>query len=231
MEPTDEGGSALPGARRALAVLALPAVLLSVLIFGYIGSQGDAVDESSLRAALPYLIAVNHTVVLLVLVWLLRSEGRGLAAIGWRLAPEQRLWRELIWGLALALAVYLLKELVFDSIRAVMAGNRPTFTSLFRFVVNPGELPLLLVGTTFIVVEESVYRGYGLKPLIRRFGTAGGLLVMGVLFGLLHWGNGGLAILFTGTIGVVFGVFYLWRKTLPALLVAHAVYNALVILT
>lgn len=37
--------------------------------------------------------------------------------------------------------------------------------------------------------------------------TVGGLLIMGILFGLLHWGNGGLAILFTAAIGVIFGGF------------------------
>lgn len=231
MRDSVESAATGPGVRRAVGMLALPAVLLTVLIVGYVGWHGGAVEESSLRAALPYMIAANHAVVFLVLLWALRREGRGLADIGWRLGSGQSLWREVLWGLALALAVYLVKELAFDSVRAGLAGNRPTFTSLFRFGWTPSELPLLAVATTFIVVEESVYRGYGLEPLVRRLGTGGGLVLMGVLFGLLHWGNGGLAIVFTGTIGVIFGAFYLWRRTLPAVVVGHAVYNALVILT
>lgn len=228
---SDPAGGRGPGVGRAVGVLALPAVLLTVLIAGYVGSQGGAVDESSLWAAVPYLIAGNHTVVFVFLLWLLQREGRTLSGIGWRLDAGQSLWREALWGLGLALAMYVLKEVGFDSIGALLAGNRPTFTSFFRFGWNPSELPLLVVATTFIAVEESVYRGYGLEPLVGRFGTAGGLLVMGVLFGLLHWGNGGLAVLFTGAIGVVFGGFYLWRGTLPAVVVAHAAYNAMVILT
>lgn len=231
MERRGGGTGAGPTVRRALAVLALPAVLLTVLIVGYVGSQGGAVQESSLRAVLPYLIAANHTVVFGVLLWLLRREGRTLADIGWRVGRDRSLGRELALGVALALAFYLVKELGFDSIRALVAGNRPTFTSLFRFGWDPSELPLLVVATTFIAVEESVYRGYGLRPLVDRWGTAAGLLVMGVLFGLLHWGNGGLAILFTGTIGVAMGGVYLWRGTLVAVVVAHALYNALVLLT
>lgn len=219
-----------PGVRRALMVLALPAVLLTVLLVGYVGAHGGQMEESQLRTALPYIIAVNHTVVFGVLVWLLRREGRTLADLGWT-AAGRPLGRELLLGVALALALYLLKELAFDSIRMLAEGARPTFTSLFRFSWDASEAPLLVVGTTFIAVEESVYRGYGLRPLVRRWGAAPALLAMGVLFGGLHWGNGGLAILFTGIIGVLLGMVFLWRRTLVAVVVAHALYNALILLT
>lgn len=227
---TDEAGGG-PTARRAAGMLALPAVLLTVLIVGYVGSQGGAVEESSLRAVLPYLIAVNHAAVFGVLLWVLNREGRTLADIGWRLETGRSLWGEVALGALVALVLYLVKELAFDSIRMVLEGARPTFTSLFRFGWDPSELPLLVVATTFIAVEESVYRGYGLRPLADRFGTAGGLAAMGVLFGLLHWGNGGLAIVFTGLIGVALGGVFLWRRTLTAVVVAHALYNAMVVLT
>lgn len=220
-----------PGTLRAVAMLALPAVVLTVLIFAYVIMHGGAVDETELRGVLPLLIAVSHATVLGALLWTLHRERRRLADIGWRLSLGQSLWREVLIGLALALALYLMKELVFDSVRAMLAGNRPTFTSLFRFRWNADEVPLLAVATTFILVEESVYRGYGLAPLVERLGSVGGLLVMSVFFGLLHWGNGGLAVVFTGIIGLIYGALFLWRRTLPAVIVAHAAYNAIVILT
>lgn len=225
-----------PGTLRAIGVLALPAILLTIIIVTWVGAGGGDAAESGIETALPYLIAVNHAVVFAVLLWLLRREGRSLADIGWRAVPEgsrpsRTVRGELAWGVALGLSLYLAKELGFDSIRALVEGSRPTFTTLFNLRWNPSELPLLVVATTFIAVEESVYRGYGLRPLVDRFGAPGGLAVMGLLFGLLHWGNGGLAIVFTGLIGVAFGVVFLWRRTLAAVLVAHALYNAMVILT
>lgn len=227
----DEAGPGRqPGVGRALAMLAFPAVLLTLLIIGYVVVSGGEVSEPALQRAVPYLIAANHTVVFCVLLWVLHREGRTMSDIGWRLGGRS-IGGELVLGVASGVAMYLVKELAFDSIRMLVEGARPTFTSLFRFSYDPAELPLLVVATTFIAVEESVYRGYGLGPLVRRFGVAGGLLLMGALFGLLHWGNGGLAVLFTGTIGVGLGGMYLWRGTLTAVLVAHAAYNALVILT
>jgi membrane protease YdiL (CAAX protease family) len=212
-------------------MLALPALLLTFLIVGYVVSRGGEVVEAELRAVLPVLIAANHTVVFAVLLLVLRREGRTLGDIGWRVSSGRGLVRELAVGVAFGLAFYLLKELGFDSIRALAAGAEPTFTTLFRFRPSLTELPLLLVATTFIAVEESVYRGYGLPPLRSRWGVVVALAVMGVLFGLLHWGNGGLAIVFTGTLGVLYGVLFLWRGTLVAPVAGHALYNALVILT
>lgn len=220
-----------PGVRRAVAMMLLPALLLTVLIVGYVASRGGVATEEQVRSVLPYMIALNHTVVFVVLLVLLKREGRSLESIGWRGGAGPAWVREVGVGLSFGLAFYLLKELGFDSIEALAAGSRPTFTSLFRFRLDTSDVPLLAVATTFIAVEESVYRGYGLPPLVRRWGAPAGLLVMGLLFGLLHWGNGVPAILFTGTLGVLFGALFLWRGTLIAPVVAHALYNAMVILT
>lgn len=224
-----------PGPGRAVAVMLLPAALLTVLIVGFVAARGGVAEEAEVRAALPYMIALNHALVFGALLLVLRGEGRSLVDIGWRIPAgtgrAHLVLRELLVGLVVALALYLFKEIALDPVRQLLAGERPTFTSLFRFRYVASELPLLVVSTTFIVVEESVYRGYGLQALERSWGRARALLAMGVLFGLLHWGNGGLAILFTGIVGVGFGVLYLWRRTLLPVVVAHAAYNAMVVLT
>lgn len=234
-DPAEHGASAAatePSARRALAVMTFPGLLLTVLIFGYVVARGGAATESQLRAALPYLIAVNHTLVLGVLLVVLAREGRGLRDIGWILDRfAGRVALALAVGVAAGLGLYLFKELAFDSIRALLAGNRPTFTSLFRFRWDGSELPMMLVATTLVAVEESVYRGYGLAALARRWGVGWAAAAMAVLFGLLHWGNGLLAIVFTGTMGLAFAGLFLWRRSLLVPFVAHAVYNALVLLT
>ncbi|MDX1579157.1 MAG: hypothetical protein R3266_11770 [Gemmatimonadota bacterium] len=59
-----------------------------------------------------------------------------------------------------ALGLYLFEELVIDSVRMLLAGHAPTYTSLFRFRPQGRELPLAFVATLLVFVEESVYRGY-----------------------------------------------------------------------
>lgn len=221
----------LPSTRRAVLLMLVPTALLTVLVVGYVLSHGGAVEEAELRRVLPALIATGHSIALGLLLLVLRSEGRSPLDAGWRLPEGARVGRELVIGLAAALALYLFKELALDSIRALVAGRAPTFTTLFQFRAPVGEWALLAVASTFVVVEEAVYRGYGLPPLVSRWGVVPGLLVMGVLFGVLHWGNGFLAILFTGTIGVAFGALFLWRRSLVPVAVAHVGYNALVILS
>lgn len=214
-------------------MMALPALLLTLLIVAYVVAQGGQVQESRLRAVLPALILANHITVFAVLLAVLRREGRTLRDIGWRTdGTGWRGWgRALLLGLLAGLALYLFKELVLDSVRALLGGRPPTFTTLFRFGFRAEELPLLAVGTTLVAVEESVYRGYGLAALDARWGRGRALLAMAVLFGLLHWGNGVLAVAFTGVLGLGFAALYLWRRDLVVPFVAHALYNAMVILT
>jgi len=229
---TDRATSLDPSWRRPILMMALPAVLLTVQIVGYVVAQGGAVEEAAMRAVLPFLIAANHVVVFVALLWVLKREGRTLGDVGWR---RDRVGGSVLGavslGLGAALALYLFKELVLDAVQPLLEGRRPTFTSLFRFRYQSAELPLLAVATTLVAVEESVYRGYGLAALDRRWGRGWALLAMSLLFGLLHWGNGGMAILFTGVIGLAFGGLFLWRRSLLVPFVAHAAYNAMVILT
>lgn len=221
-----------PSPRRALGMMLLPAVLLALIVTGYVVTRGGAVSEDRLRAALPYLIALNHALVLGVLLYALRREGRRLSDLGWRVpAGLAALTREIGTGIGAGVLLYLFKELVFDSVQALVAGNQPTFTTLFNLRLGPAEVPLLVVATTFVFVEESVYRGYGLGALLARWGRAAALVAMAGLFGLLHWGNGPVAVVYTAVIGLAIGGLFLWRRSLWTTTLAHALYNALVILT
>jgi membrane protease YdiL (CAAX protease family) len=222
----------IPTARRALAVMALPALLLTLLLIGFAMLHGGRIPEEQVRRALPLLIAFNHLVVLTALARIVRLERRSMEDIGWTVdRVRDSIIVAVFTGLAAGLALYLFKEVVLDSVQALLAGNRPTFTSLFRFRPPSEGTAMLVIATTVVMVEESVYRGYGLDALDRRWPRGYALAAMALLFGLLHWGNGALAIVFTGVLGLGFGGLFLWRRSLFIPFIAHASYNALVILT
>lgn len=217
-------------------MLLLPPVALGALTFGYAVLAGispaDPGAEASIRTALPGILAVNHLALFGLLVFLLRRRGGTLRDIGWSVrAVDSTVAREAGIGLACALGLYLFKELAVDPVDQILAGQRPTFTSLFDF--RPGSLDVALAAaaTCLVFVEESIYRGYALPFVEERGGTARAVLVTSVAFGFLHWGNGPVAVLVTGILGVLIAGVFLWRRNLVATTVAHACYNLAVLLT
>ena len=217
-------------------LLFLAPVLLTVLILSYVTARGldpaDPIAERVVRGALPYLIAANHLTVFGLLLLALRRSGETLPDIGWSVrAVESTVGRELAVGVLCALGLYLFKELVIDSVRRLLSGHTPTYTSLFRFRLSGLEVPFAVTATLLVFVEESVYRGYVLPWLEERRGVGWAVGITSAAFGLLHWGNGPDAVVATAVLGALLAGVYLWRRNLVAGTVAHALYNLAVLLT
>lgn len=218
-------------------MLLLPPASLGTLIFSYLAARGlmpptDPGSEAAVRAALPALIAANHLALFALLVWLLRRNGETLHDIGWSLAARRRtLVSELAVGLICGVGLYVLKEVAVDPLRQLLAGQRPTFTTLFNFRPSELDVALAAVATGLVFVEESIYRGYALTFLAGRRDTLSAVLITSLAFGLLHWGNGLDAIAFTSVWGLLLAGIFLWRRNLVAGTAAHALYNLLVLLT
>lgn len=217
-------------------LLIAPPLLLGVLLFTYAGlsgaaSAGGEAMETAMRRALPYIILVNHTALFGLLLYLLRQSGHRLRDIGWRIPDQSSLAREIAFGLAIGVGLYLFKEFAIDSVDALLSDRTPTFYSFFNFGLDQSEIPMLIAATTLVFVEESIYRGIAIPPLRTRYGLTGALAISSVLFGFLHWGNGLFAIAVTSVSGVFLGGVFLWRRNLIVGTVAHALYNLLVLLT
>jgi membrane protease YdiL (CAAX protease family) len=217
-------------------MLLLPPVTLAVLIFGFVALAGlsptDPRTEATVRSALGPILIVNHLGLFALLLYLLRRNGEDLADIGWSAkAVDSTVLREIGIGLVCGVGLYLFKELAVDSVRALAAGNTPTFTSLFRFDPGSLEVGLTLAATTVVFVEESIYRGYALPFFEKRWGTLAAVLVTALAFGPLHWGNGMAGMLNATVYGVLLAGIFVWRRNLVAGTAAHALYNFLVLLT
>lgn len=214
----------------------LPPVTLGAVILAYAGWTGislaDPGAESSVRAALPGILAVNHLGLFGLLLLLLRRGGDSPADLGWSLRRTgSTVVREAAVGLACALGLYLFKELAIDPARQLLAGQAPTFTSLFAFRPGSLEVGMAAAATGLVFVEESIYRGFALPYFEDGRGTVPAVIVTSAAFGLLHWGNGPAAILVTSILGALLAAIFVWRRNLVAGTVAHALYNLAVLLT
>lgn len=223
-----------PSHRRALALLLLPAVLLAVLVFGValavaIGTGGgSAAVQARLPRWIPWILAVNHTLVFAILLRALRGEGRSLADLGWTRLPGRRMALEVGVGILLGFVLYGVETWAIDPVGRWVKGTAAD--------VGPGGVDVsgaalvwLVVALVFPFVEESVYRGWGIGVYGKRIGSIGAFAVSTILFGLLHWGQGTWGMIDTALLGVPLGLAFLWRRSLWAPTIGHMAYNAIVI--
>jgi uncharacterized protein len=109
---------------------------------------------------------------------------------------------------------------------------------LMNFVLGPSHIESLgflnprgVVEVTLWVVmsmtagfcEELVYRGYLQRQSLALTGSVAiALLAQGVLFGVAHWYQGVKMVIVITVLGILFGVFAYWRKSLRPVMIAHA---------
>lgn len=236
-DPAIPSTEQIPTAHWVVAFLLLPTLLLTLLAFAAafaIGAAGGGREAVAARlpAWIPWIIAVNHSIVFAALVWQIRREGRGLASIGWKVPGAKRLAGEVALGLVLAGLAFLLDDVLFDAIEDVFEslvgteGGGGNIDSSLRAV----PWAWLAVAIVFPWVEESLFRGWAISRLRARWSLALAVAIPTLLFGPLHWGQGTWAIVDATLLGFVFAFIYLWRGSLWAAAVAHSGFNAIAIL-
>lgn len=226
-----------PRPRSVVLFLLFPTLLLAVLVFGTafgiaLGTGGgrEAV-QTRLPDLIPWILAVNHTLVFLALLWQLRREGRGLASVGWELPRPRRLAGEILLGALLAIALYGFDDTILDAVEGIWESAGAPGDGVPSSTLRSVPWAWLFVAAVFPWVEESVYRGWAISRLRIRWPLWAAVLVPTLLFGPLHWGQGLWGMAISIVLGFVLAAIYLWRGNLWAATVAHSGFNAIVILT
>ena len=215
-------------------VLALIEVILcsgfptQLLIVGMLTALGMPAQTSEGGISPHFLFAVSlldATLVIGLIGTLLRSHQESVRDV---LIGRGRVLREVMVGFALI-------PLVFMVVVAILALVLTFAPHLHNVIKNPleGMLQTRLDAAIFAVVvmvaggvREEVQRGF----IVHRFegflgGGLFGVLLYGVLFGLGHFEQGWDASLATGSLGVLWGLVYLRRRSIIAPLVSHAGFN------
>ncbi len=156
------------------------------------------------------------SLVALILFFLWRN-GERVVSLGWR--PE---WKDVGVGAVLFVPFFLFSEW-FSRMLESVGFSAP---SALPISVTPhGSSQLVLACFLVLVVavaEETIFRGY----LILRFQAISNSPVIAVVasafvFSLGHGYEGSAGVLTVGVMGLLFGLVYLWRRSLVAPMTMH----------
>ncbi|HEX3673276.1 MAG TPA: CPBP family intramembrane glutamic endopeptidase [Rhizomicrobium sp.] len=200
----------------AFIALAMPAMSLMA------GRQLSREAQSSLIPRYWFTLArglLAAGVLLFAWYWL----GRPFAALG--LDVPVNLRGQI--GFAFVAAAAVLLGFNLWRIRKISGARLDNATvSLGRLKIVPrtkAELAVfLLVAINAGFWEELLYRGFLLWLLIPAAGVAGAIAISSILFGLGHVYQGWRGVLATGSVGLVFALFYAFTRSLWWVMAAHA---------
>lgn len=163
------------------------------------------------------------------IVWfVLRVERLPLQSIGVRRPSLPTV----VWAVVVAVvALYVLP--IVTSPLANALGDEGLETGVQRLVALPAWFRVVLA-VTGAAVEETLYRGYAVERLATITGRPwlGGAVAC-VAFALAHipWWGVGFALGADLPFGILMTAFYLWKRNLPANILAHAIALLVGILT
>lgn len=179
-------------------------------------TPGEGVGPTITRLAV--LVGIGAA----MLLWVRFAERLPLSSIGLKRPTVA----SLVWGLVAGVALIASFMLCYALI-LLLLGLRPDYGGGGSILANPLWLQLSIFAVAAFW-EEIVYRGY----LIERVETLSGSKWLGfavsvVAFTAAHagsWAPSQLIVVFAGAL--VMGLFYLWKRDLILLMIAHFVADA-----
>lgn len=160
---------------RVVAALVVPSILI-LLVFNIAGifiglrtgAQPQAIQDG-IRRNYPYILMANHTLLFLLLLRFMKQDRLSFADIGWKLdGGPRRFPLEVLIGVLAGGALYLVDRHVLAKAVNVLwsllgGSSEPVSTDVTQ---GSSRFAWVIVATLFPgVVEESVFRGYGLTQL------------------------------------------------------------------
>jgi membrane protease YdiL (CAAX protease family) len=191
--------------------LILPSMALSFL----------AVKQGSLNfAVVAYATILRDLGLISLIFFFLWRNGEPVSQIGWAFKNG---WKDIFLGIGLYIPFFFGANLLESALRA--AGFSVPSTPLPSTIAAEGITAFVLASALVVVValaEEIIFRGYLILRLRAVTGSLpAALLLSAAVFSLGHGYEGSAGVITVGMMGLVFGLIYVWRKTLVAPIVMH----------
>ncbi len=177
---------------------------------------------------MPFIAILISVAIILILLGLLRWQGLGPGALG---LSTDRLSKEVLVGLGfsvLYIAVFMVNNTLWGSPPEVswLITLMRNFSGGYALEIGHWAGELFVKALVVGIYEELVFRGWVLTFLLTRWGVGQkALAVSALFFGLTHIHMGWWALLVTTMFGYVFGLLYLWRKSLVVPIILHILWN------
>jgi membrane protease YdiL (CAAX protease family) len=155
-----------------------------------------------------------------LIFYFLWRNGEPIRHLGW---TSKNVWKDIGIGIGLFFPFYFGTSLLEEGLQSV--GFSAPATPLPSYLTAediPQILLAFLLVSVVAVAEEIIFRGY----LILRFktlskSTVAAVVLAAFIFSLGHGYEGSAGVITVGVIGALFGIIYLWRRSLVPTLVMH----------
>jgi membrane protease YdiL (CAAX protease family) len=205
-------------------------ILLQMLL---VQAGWDPTTESG-GFSLPFVLAMSladAALLIVLMVVLTRAHGESVSGL-W--LGERPVVRETLLGIALVPVVFLVVVVLLNLTRVLAPSLHNVQLNPLEDLARGGPANAAAFGVVAIVaggVREELQRAF----LLRRFeqhlgGTAVGVMVLSVAFGLGHAVQGWDEAVTTGSLGALWAIVYLRRRSSIAPVVSHAGFNSLEVL-
>jgi membrane protease YdiL (CAAX protease family) len=214
----ESGGEVRSRRENALEVAAFLFLIGPSLVYSFLPSSDTGSAPLFSFTAIATILRDLSLVTLIL--FFLRCNREAVLRIGWTL---RHAWRDFFLGVVLFVPLffgagwldYFLNSIGFTSPPQSSPSLTPTLD------IMDLVLAILLV-IVVAIAEETIFRGYLINRLSSVFGsTAVGLILASVIFSIGHGYEGTAGVVTVGVMGLVFGLVYLWRKSLVASMTMH----------
>lgn len=210
-----------------VVVVALAGPILTPVVFWLAGIPPERLLSSVRYVA--SLMLTEASITLPIIYILLRLRGQTLRSIGWWRGSFRR---ESVIGLAFLPVLFGSTIAISQFFQHVMPEYLTQRNPLLEIVKTPSQLLLMMFSSLYVGgVKEETQRAFVLTRFEENLGGAiVGLIVWSLFFGYGHYIQGIDNAVAAGTLGLVFGLLFIWRRSVTGPIVAHAAYDILTLI-
>jgi uncharacterized protein len=211
----------------AFAEILIVVLLGSLLVEGVFGVLGRSpLTDARHLVVFMWLEAGLALVIMTVLLRLRKTSWREL---GW---TRSGLGKEVRLGLLVLPALFGITLVVGALFEAFLPDYVSPRNPLLDKIRTGSDLALFLISSLFVGgFKEELQRAFVLTRFEHYLGGVWvGLLVWTTVFAALHSYQGVDKAVAAGVLGLIFGLLYIWRRKLPAPIVAHAWYDVVTLI-